>query len=53
MHESIAAFLDAVESKKPSYANADVVAKLHLIGMAAEESKDTGHWANVKELHDL
>ena len=50
MHESVTAFLDAVESKKPSYANADVVAKLHLIGMAAEESKDTGQWANVKEL---
>ena len=50
MHESISAFLDAVESKKPSYANAEVVAKLHLIGMAAEESKDTSQWANVKEL---
>jgi predicted dehydrogenase len=49
MHESISAFLDAVESKKPSYANAEVVAKLHVIGMAAEESKDTGQWAEVKE----
>lgn len=53
MHESITAFLDAVETKKPGYANANLVADLHLIGMAAEESKDTGHWANVKKLHEL
>jgi predicted dehydrogenase len=53
MHESVKAFLDAVETGIPSYANAGVVANLHLIGMAAEESKDTGGWAKVKELHDL
>jgi hypothetical protein len=33
--------------------NTEVVAKLHLIGLAAEESKDTGQWANVKELLGL
>lgn len=53
MHESITTFLDAVESKKPSYANANTVANLHLMGMAAEESKDTGQWAVVKESDDL
>lgn len=53
MHESVTAFLDAIESKKPSYANADVVANLHLIGMAAEESKDTGHWAYVRGIDEL
>jgi predicted dehydrogenase len=53
MHESITAFLDAVVSKKPSFANANVVANLHLIGMAAEESKDTGNWATVKDISDL
>jgi predicted dehydrogenase len=53
MHESISAFLDAVESKKPSYANANTVAKLHLIGLATEESKDTGQWALVREVHDM
>jgi predicted dehydrogenase len=53
MHESITAFLDAIENKKPSYANANTVATLHLIGLAAEESKDTGHWANVREIHNL
>jgi predicted dehydrogenase len=53
MHESIKAFLDAVETGIPGYANAGVVANLHLIGMAAEESKDTGGWAKVKELHEV
>lgn len=53
MNESITAFLDAVESRKPGYANAEVVAKLHLVGMAAEESKDTGTWARIKSLSDL
>jgi predicted dehydrogenase len=53
MHESIKAFLDAVETGILSYANAGVVANLHLIGMAAEESKDTGSWAKVKDLHDI
>jgi predicted dehydrogenase len=53
MHESISAFLDALENKTPSYANAHTVAKLHLIGLATEESKDTGQWALVREIHDM
>jgi predicted dehydrogenase len=53
MHESISAFLDAIQNGKPSYANANVVANLHLIGMAAEESKETGNWANVKGVDDF
>jgi predicted dehydrogenase len=53
VHESITAFLDAIESKKPSFANANVVTNLHLIGMAAEESKETGNWAYVKDISDL
>ena len=52
MNESITAFLDAVENKKLSFANANVVANLHLIGMAAEESKDTGTWAKVRDISD-
>jgi predicted dehydrogenase len=52
MHESVSAFLDAIETGIPSYANAGVVANLHLTGMAAEESKDTGGWAKVREMHD-
>ncbi|HNW56469.1 MAG TPA: Gfo/Idh/MocA family oxidoreductase [Bacteroidales bacterium] len=53
VNECITAFLDAVESKKPSFSNANVVANLHLTGLAADESKDTGTWAIVKDLSDL
>jgi predicted dehydrogenase len=53
VHESIAAFLDAVESDIPSFANATVVANLHLIGLASEESKETGTWAKVKDIDQL
>ena len=53
MHESISSFLDAVESGKPSFANATVVANLHLIGLASEESKETGTWAKVKDINQL
>lgn len=53
MHESISCFLDAVESGLPSFANASVVANLHLIGLASEESKETGTWAKVKEINQL
>ncbi len=50
MHESVAAFLNAIQSGHPSFANPSVVATLHLIGLAAEESKDTGNWALVKDI---
>lgn len=53
MHESISSFLDSVESGKPSFANATVVANLHLIGLAAEESIETGTWAKVKDINQL
>jgi predicted dehydrogenase len=53
MHESVSSFLDAIQNGKPGFANAKVVANLHLIGMAAEESKETGTWANVKDLDSL
>lgn len=53
MHESVSSFLDAVESGIPSFANAKVVANLHLTGLASEESKETGTWAQVKEIGDL
>lgn len=53
MHESVSSFLDAVENGIPSFANANVVANLHLIGLASEESKKTGAWAKVKDIRDL
>ncbi len=53
MHESISSFLDAVETGIPSYANANIVANLHLIGLASEESKDTGTWSKVKDKNEI
>lgn len=50
MHESVTSFLDAVESGLPGFANAEVVANLHLTGLASEESKETGTWAEVKSI---
>ena len=49
MHESVSSFLNAIETGIPSYANANIVANLHLIGLASEESKETGTWAEVKD----
>lgn len=53
VHESITAFLDAVINEAPSFANAHVVAGLHLVGLAAEESKETGGWVKVGQIGDL
>ncbi|WP_108867091.1 Gfo/Idh/MocA family protein [Aquimarina aquimarini] len=53
MHESISSFLDAVESGIPSYANAIEVANLQCIGLASEESKETGTWAIVKPVTEI
>lgn len=53
MHESVSSFFDAVETGIPSFANANVVANLHLIGLASEESKETGTWAKVSEINQL
>ncbi len=53
MHECVSAFLDAVETGQPSAMNADVVAQLRLIGLAAEVSKDSGTWAKIEGLDSL
>lgn len=50
VRESVSAFLDAVESGDASQGNAATVARLNSIGLAAEESKDTGGWAGVNML---
>jgi predicted dehydrogenase len=50
MHESITAFLDAVEKDESAVNDALTVTKLQLIGLAAEESKDSGTWAEVKDI---
>jgi predicted dehydrogenase len=50
MHESVSAFLDAVESGEPSRAAAPPVARLHMVGLAADESRDSGTWADVEDI---
>lgn len=53
VHECISAFLDAVKSGQPSSTNARAVARLHLVGLAAEASKDSGTWAEVEDVTNL
>lgn len=50
VRETISTFLDAVISRNSTLGNAKAVAQLNLIGLAAEESKDSGSWAEVKLL---
>jgi len=51
VHESVSAFLDAVEAGESAVNTAEVVGQLHWVGLAAEESKDTGAWAEVGRLN--
>ena len=57
MNECVTAFLDAVAGGTPSEtvppADAPAVAQLHLIGMAAEASKESGGWADIEALSAL
>ncbi len=53
MHESVTAFLDAVEKGQSTVNDAKTVAKLQLVGLAAEESKDSGTWADVKDISTI
>ncbi len=53
MHESITGFLDAVEGNQPAAYGAESVAELQLVGLAAEESLDSGTWADVPTLEDF
>lgn len=47
MHECVSAFLDAVQNDQPAPVTAREVTSLHLLGLAAEQSKDRGGWAVV------
>ena len=53
MHECVRAFLDALTGRIPAQAGACVIAKSHLVGLAAEMSIDTGTWAEVERLEDF
>lgn len=50
VRESIMTFFDAVIDGKSTPCNAKTVAQLHLIGLAADESKDSGTWVEIKKL---
>ena len=50
MRESISSFLDAIETNTPSFSNALLIKELQAIGLATEESKDSGNWAEIKSL---
>ena len=50
MHESVTAFLDAVEAGVATVNSAEHFAKLLLIGLAAEMSKENGKWEEIKDL---
>lgn len=49
VHETVSAFLDAVSSGDRKMGNAGKVAQLCRIGLAVEESKDTGDWVRIKK----
>ena len=57
MNECVAAFLDAVTGAPPAQtippADAPAVAQLHLTGLAAEASKDSGDWAEIEKANAL
>jgi len=48
MHESVAAFIDAINCGRQSRTGSGTMADLQLTGLAAEDSIDSGEWANVE-----
>jgi predicted dehydrogenase len=53
MHECVQAFFADVERGGTGTADARTVAQLHLVGLAAEESVDSGTWAEVEALEQI
>jgi predicted dehydrogenase len=53
MHESVAAFLDAIEKGESSSSSALKMAQLNLVALAAEEAKDSDTWARVKDVASI
>ena len=53
MHESVRTFLDALETQDARENTALDVARLQLIGLAAEASKDSGTWSEVGNLSTI
>lgn len=50
VRETVTAFLDAVIAQDVKLGNALDVAQLSAIGMAIDESKDTGTWVEVNQI---
>ena len=48
MHECVRAFLDCIESGAEGEAGRHRVARLHRLGLAAEQSRDSGAWVEVE-----
>ena len=48
MHESVQAFVDAVRTGNETRTGSTTMVGLHLAGLAAEESIDSGTWADVE-----
>jgi hypothetical protein len=53
MHESVASFLEAVAAGEHSSNSALKMAQLNLVALAAEEAKDIGTWAEVREVDSI
>lgn len=50
MHECVRAFFNSVESHVEGGAGRQRIARLHLLGLAAEQSRDTGTWVEVDDV---
>ena len=50
VRETVSSFLDSVIRRESSLGNAENVAQLNLVGLAADRSKDTGCWENVESV---
>ena len=48
MHESVQAFIDAVRTGKETRTGSTTMARLHMAGLAAEESIESGTWADIR-----
>lgn len=53
LRECLSEFLDQLEGKPVSGVPAEDMARLHCLGLAAEESIDTSAWASVRSMDEL
>ncbi|HJO96175.1 MAG TPA: Gfo/Idh/MocA family oxidoreductase [Victivallales bacterium] len=54
MHEGFSAFIDdVILGKQRKTIDKETTAQLHLVGLAAEASKDSGNWADIMSVDNL